>query len=627
MAMKVRRTFPDWAPIMDLQVASSAGQTGDRGSKRPSIFATSGRQPYGAISELRKGLEARVLIEADLGQSDGLSGSYGLWSLIDPFGRGHHFFLTYPDATSAWLLNTEDEMEPSELNLDSECGTLLATITSNNLIIQATERALSVSLITEKSPPRPLVVPEIPQGSRIIAASFDEDKSVLLLAVRSGEQTYLDLFTIPTTVGSLTVTRVGTPLALDVDLTCLSLFQDRGVLFAVTGLRNGMLHLFSLDFTSGISSQSKTLIESNGSTQMSPVAQSVLVMSRNNSHMLSCGLRNGEIFTVGINFGSQGVHRIPCKCSSNWSGALDSQRTAWANPRTIEMGTGPVNLFRNTASSVFAICGYDTCRLEYSSTTSGLVISTIFLTDPTNPDLFQPRLSALQMLAQSDPTTSQIACIDGTTLRIALLDDRVRVIPRRIPLSKNILSPDSLGAFVEPSGTPQRLLYSPRLDALVIGSVKFEHKALSTKYPGPMAPYLGMRTNRGVLQFMPLDNEDIPPGIGEVQPLDKSTLVELLPGEKLMTMVEYRYRRELGKPGYYFFLLAGTKQTKEDGTQNGRLLFLSSDRQDNGTISVTMPIARTYEYPIRALAICDTKIVISGNTNITVYELANIPHK
>src|ERR1700712_4666258 len=148
MAMKVRRTFLDWAPIMDLQIASPTGQTGNEVSKRSNIFATSGRQPYGAISELRKGLEAKILIEADLGQTDGLTGSYGLWSFPDPFERGLHFFLTYPGATTAWLLNTDDEMEPSELNLDPESDTLLATITANNLVVQVTERALFVGSLT-----------------------------------------------------------------------------------------------------------------------------------------------------------------------------------------------------------------------------------------------------------------------------------------------------------------------------------------------------------------------------------------------------------------------------------------------------------------------------------------------
>lgn len=126
---------------------------------------------------------------------------------------------------------------------------------------------------------------------------------------------------------------------------------------------------------------------------------------------------------------------------------------------------------------------------------------------------------------------------------------------------------------------------------------------------------------------MPLDNEAIPPGVKEVQPIDKSTLIELLPGEKPMTMVEFGYRRESDKPGhsgYHYFLLAGTKQTHEDGKQKGRLLFLRPNREANGLIKVDIPITRNYDFPVRALAVCDTKIVMSGNKNITIYELANI---
>lgn len=279
-------------------------------------------------------------------------------------------------------------------------------------------------------------------------------------------------------------------------------------------------------------------------------------------------------------------------------------------------------------SSAFALCGHDTCHLDFVSPTKGLVVSSIFLADTMNPDIVQPKLSAIRKLKQSGVSSTEIACIDGSTLRIAILDNSLRVVPRRVPLNRNINSPESLGVLVEPSGTPQLLLYSQRLEALIIGSVKYERKAPSTTYPGPTAPYLGLRTNRGALQFMPLDKEDIPPGVGEVQPIDKSTLIELLPGEKPLTMVEFRYRRDSDRPaysGYHHFLLAGTKRTHEDGKQTGRLLFLRPTRKPNGTIEVDMPIKRDFDYPIRALAICDTKIVMSGNKIITVYELANLP--
>lgn len=279
-------------------------------------------------------------------------------------------------------------------------------------------------------------------------------------------------------------------------------------------------------------------------------------------------------------------------------------------------------------SSAFALCGYDTCRLDFVTPTKGLVVSSIFLSDTMNPDPIRPKLSAIRKLRQSGVSSTEIACIDGSTLRIVILDSSLRVVPRRIPLNRNVNSPESMGVQVEPSGTPQLLLYSQRLEALIIGSVKYERRAPSTTYPGPTAPYAGLRTNRGALQFMPLDKEDTPPGVGEVQPIDKSTLIELLPGEKPLTMVEFRYRRDADKPshsGYHHFLLAGTRRTHEDGKQTGRLLFLRPSRKQNRTIEVDMPIKRDFDFPIRALAICDTKIVMSCNKIITVYELANLP--
>lgn len=319
MGLKVERTFPDWAPIMDLQIASPSGHSGRELSKRPNIFATSGRQPYGAISELRKGLEAKIFIEADLGQSDGLTGSYGLWSFPDPFNNYLHFFLTYPGATTAWSLNTQDELETCELNLDPESPTLLAAITPNNFVIQVTENALFVSSLAEQRPLSLLEIPRFPQGSRIVAAEFDEENSSLLLAVRNGDRVYLDLFVLPTALGARAVVRVSAPLAVDADLTCLSLFRDQGNLCAITALRDGTLHMFSIDFLTGLRPCGRTSIDQNGSTQITPIAQSIVVMStgvdsvRSQRKLIACGLRSGDLFTVEFEMSGHGVDRIPCK--------------------------------------------------------------------------------------------------------------------------------------------------------------------------------------------------------------------------------------------------------------------------------------------------------------------------
>lgn len=319
MGLKVERTFPDWAPIMDLQIASLSGHRGRELSKRPNIFATSGRQPYGAISELRKGLEAKIILEADLGQSDGLTGSYGMWSFLDPFNGYLHFFLTYPGATMAWSLNTQDEMETCELNLDPDHPTLLAAITPNNFVIQATENSLFVSSLAQQSPLSPLEIPEFPPGSKIVAAEFDEESSSLLLAVRNRDRVYLDIFVLPTVLGPRAVVRLSAPLALDADLTCLALFRDQSSLCAVTALRDGMLHIFSIDFTTGLRQCGRTSIDQNGSTQMTPIAQSIVVLSTSignvgaRRQLVACGLRSGDLFTVEFEMGGHGGGRVPCK--------------------------------------------------------------------------------------------------------------------------------------------------------------------------------------------------------------------------------------------------------------------------------------------------------------------------
>lgn len=251
-------------------------------------------------------------------------------------------------------------------------------------------------------------------------------------------------------------------------------------------------------------------------------------------------------------------------------------------------------------------------------------MASIFLTDSTNPDMARPKLSALRSLSCFDSDNTQIACIDGSTLRIANLDRSPCITPRRIPLNRNMVSKGSSHVSSEPSGTPLKLLYSPRLDALVIGSVKFERKAPSTEYSGPKAPFVGNRTNRGALQFMPLASKAAALVPNDVQPKDKSTLIELLPGERPMSMVEFTFRRNTEKPGYYHFLLAGTKWAHSDESRTGRLLLLQPTRTEDGTIQVVLRMVKTFDAPIRALATCESKIVLSGNKSLEILELARL---
>jgi hypothetical protein len=287
------------------------------------------------------------------------------------------------------------------------------------------------------------------------------------------------------------------------------------------------------------------------------------------------------------------------------------------------MGTSPVTLFRDAYSSsqAFALCGSDACRLSYHTKTQDIIISNIWLTDSSNPGFPHPQLSAICSLPPRDPRHGYIACTDGSTLRTATFVDAPKVVPRRIPLQKHSTSP--LGtARLESMGTPQRLLFSQRLNALVIGSAKFEHKMASNNYWVPKPPWTGMRVCRGILQFMPLGSHNGTEPGGDVTHSDVSTFIELLPAERILSMTEWTFRHETR--GYYYYLLVGTRVEHRHRQRTGRLLFFLPRTAEDGSIKVELRRIEPMGAPVRALAVYESKIILSGDKSISVCELSEL---
>src|SRR4051812_34000819 len=113
MRLRPRARLPDWAPIMDMQLVQP-----NLRSMRSKIIVTSGRQPYGAISELRIGYEAVTYLSADIGDGDAsLRGAYGMWVLPDPLSGGVHFICAYPGTTAAIYMSRDEQLGASDIQV------------------------------------------------------------------------------------------------------------------------------------------------------------------------------------------------------------------------------------------------------------------------------------------------------------------------------------------------------------------------------------------------------------------------------------------------------------------------------------------------------------------------------
>jgi hypothetical protein len=307
MQPESKERLPNWSPIMDVDIAQPTDASGAPSSNRPSIFITSGRQPHGAVNELRVGCEARVSLEADLSVADELTGAYGLWTLPDPLDPySTYVFLSYPGATTTWHFSSDQEVTPVDIQADCQSATLLARMARDGIMLQVTENSLAASLLfAGDGSPVEKIHAQIPTGSTIIAADYDDQFSAIVVALRTNNQVNLCLYSL---AESGSITAVATPFQFiaNIDLTCLCLFQANEKLFVMAGLRDGSLHLFVVNRQSAISQLAVHSVGAIPSTQSHPIVESLMMLRSHDdehtssSYLVTCGLRDGNLYTVEL---------------------------------------------------------------------------------------------------------------------------------------------------------------------------------------------------------------------------------------------------------------------------------------------------------------------------------------
>ncbi|KAF2419608.1 hypothetical protein EJ08DRAFT_702787 [Tothia fuscella] len=622
-------TLPNWSPIMDLEIAQPRVREGAGvAGSRPSIYTTSGRQPHGAITELRIGREAKVIMEVDVAEADGMNGAYGIWAvgewtLDDPAEEepilGNILFVSYPGSTSTWHYSAAiHKMQHIELDADLNHATLLAVETRDELILQVTEKSL---LLVSPVSDGEKLIPKVgmTDGQTIVAAAYHDqsgEDAFIIIAVRDSNAVTLQLRKVDT------LDLIGDELPLDSDLTCLHVFasHEGQKVFAIAGLRDGTLHLFNTDPSKGLVRVSTHSMGTIASTQSHAIGESIIVLRDTSGfsaeYLVMCGLRDGNVYTIKL------------KTSADDR----TDKIEWGSTEIINMGTSPVNLkcfpvpnYHNTGSSkqiAFAMCGTDTVQIECPTfaNTIAPTITSIHFTDPTQPSYSQPTLSSLSTTPPWNANyTANLISIDGSILRFSTLESNTGVIPRSIPLKSQYTSDESAVIFAESPGTPQRLLYSSRLNAMVVASTKCE--LVPPALHPPKMLWLGKRINRAILQFIPMATPSPVLDSSDAESQEISTTIPLNPSERIRTIIEWDCKIN-DSGGGFNCILVGTSVTGADGRKKGKLWCFEpklSGRGD-GSVDVTLRFVKGIDSPVRALAVYDDRrVVLSGNLGLNVY--------
>ena len=626
--------LPDWSPMMDILLVQQKGR-GDR----PGIFTTSGRQPYGAITELRKGLEARITVEAKLSEDKSLVGASVMWALPDPFNRGTHFVFSYPSMTTCVFLSADwhDTLEP-EIPVDSARSTILAALTPDNNVLLVTDNVISVSnLETNHEANKSFSSLHLPTDTAITAADYCGEFNRLVLGTRTNEKFTLVLYQVISDSTSVIQLSSFDPQG---ELTCLSLFVVDSQLYTVAAFLDGAVSLLAVKDADTGSQGSFHLrhqisLRDIASFEASHVAQSVVVVHRwsialnQSEYLVLCGMRDGNIATIhlgGANEG-QGVQINSLGMSATLSQCSSLTKVEINQKSPIRLGYSPVQLSTSSDCShrAFAVCGVDTCLLEFEPERSHaevrrsvLIITSIWLTDIENTAYNQPSLSSLCILPSKDDNASEIACIDGESLRIATLNNEHRVVARRIKLEKLVDNQEldtDIGRKIDISGSPTKVIYSDKLNAFIIAGIRYDH--MPQPRP-PQSAWQGKRAARSFVQVMPMMGNHAASANGEVVWNEKSIYINLAPTERVLSMCEWRFRRT---EGVYHFLLIGTRYLTKDGRREGRVWFLVPRLDKDGSLIVELLFIKKFSAPVRALCVYDeSRIAMSLNNGFGLYE-------
>lgn len=621
-------SFHDWAPMMDMQIT----QAGDRAA----LTVISGRQPFGAVSEMRSGFEAQITAMVDLSQLDeSLLGANAMWTLTDKVTGNVHCICSYPDQSIAVQVTRAGDVEPSSLQLDTEHETLYAGVCGpipHSREASQSSRPVAIIVNTSTITLQHLddemeAVVSIPCPQPVIGATHCGD-SLITAARTDVQQTALQLWRLH--ADTIKVEPVGVPMIVHGELTALNAYASDNDTLVIAATRSEFIFVFSVvsNLHAGLHLLDKHALKG-------AIVHSIAMLPNlDGSNLLVCGTRDGCLSTLST------LSRSSTPVNAFSAMDLDDSDDFFSEDEatSVNIGHGPVHVVKDpNLSRIFVLCDHETLLAEVRSGHNVLQITRLILTDESDASFRSSPLTAIAALpplspaarngpgSQRDGSDARLICLDGRNLMLAAMLHEQQTLPCRLPLKK-------LHPSIEPelpphdlSGTPTKFLYSSTLDAAIVAGVRYELRP-SNKVPEPA--WQGKRVSRGFVMIMPVRANA---GIAshDANWNAKATHIDLAPSERVLSITEWLFERVSGGSKHPY-IIVGTSITKGnfkmiDGkrrqVRTGRLWFFIPSRSKNdGMVTLELKYIKNFEQPVRALAVLDgSRLVVAPHGELRVY--------
>ncbi|KAK3074779.1 hypothetical protein LTR53_002511 [Teratosphaeriaceae sp. CCFEE 6253] len=581
MEMDLVQTIPNWASATDM-LASSLPQSHKKLlPSRQSVYLTSGRQPYGSITEIRYGLEARSWACFD-------NSDFGIvtamWTIPMASNGSLLLLMATPSSTRAFELDASgQDLKISEHHdtkaLDLEHRTLAAGITIDGRMVQVTEDGVCETSSLEANF-EDTAKYHCAAGDRIVAAALDAEHGLVVTAERRGEEYQVCYSQLPLPAGGTPTTATWSPtqtLPLPSTPLAVAVMPWAGkTLAAVATAEDGVILV-----TGNQSSARETCRIAPPDARDTPsVCDSLVLLRRDHTSdvLVLCGLRDGRLFAVVLSVDTEDSVRQRDEHLMHFG-----QSTV----RLVEMSDRP--------SQACAMVGPDTYLLTWDGPrASSLTVQSIWYSDRLQPELAQGAVSACARVPASDflaapDFAGSLAIVSGDHFLITALDSTPDVVPRQISVN----------------GTPNRLLYAEQQRCLVTASLQTGIRA----FPTPSAQAEERRQIWPTIDFIP------------VRSSKPSFSHDMQPGERVYTLLEWSHRQD---DKTYIFILVGGSYRKHNGTQGGRVTFLQPILAGREVVGVRPdPVIRSFEAPVYALAMYDAlRYIVCYGRHVTLYRFS-----
>lgn len=581
----------NWSPSSDMIVSNLGGKAGDsENDGRMILHMTARRGPnHGAVAEMSIGLEANVISSPDKVvvsfDEDLLAGVTSMWAILDPSGS-IFFVLSLVLETRLFRLRLSGDEVDLETEFDEEnCGvrmhelTLAVTIFREGQYVLVTNTTVQL-LCSDGSTLKEHSKITIGDGimSTITSAAVMSSESLILLACHIERRFVLQLVVVPPVVGDNSQeaeVQLGSTFILSSEPTAVTIFRLGLRTYFVASTADGVLHFLGRndeDILETLLSTTPWEAEEIGPLN---VCESLIALHHpkqsdpgglHDTCLLVCGMRDGSISTIEIRKNAVDDLHNGVRVNENGSeDQLAEDRLHISPKQTLTLGLTPVTLAAgdwNRPNSGFAHCGSTKCLLTFnSSQQSGLDVDEIISDLRTHPSASAIPVRSVSSLLTVPGSpgyhlSNAFVFIKGNTFTFTNLQTDRKPVPW----------------FLGVQGTPNRLLYSDHLSALVIASTKIE---LEHGGRPPRVEWQGMRKLYAQIEFIstnePLKEDGSPVSLGTFK---------FWPGERIYSMAYLTFKDS--KRNKYRYLFVGTGLRDASGIESGTLTILNVKKLEDG---------------------------------------------